>query len=115
MTTRNKIATGIRITRELDEKLTQIARYLGLTKNGLIVKIIWDYIEKQSKEEREMPEESRCTKVTEQSADTQHILSRCARIVVETDAKKPVPIAIITDGKIDVADGYRVRLKPVSN
>ena len=35
------------------------------------------------------------------------------RIVVETDEKDPVFIATITEEDIDMADGYRVRLRPV--
>ncbi|MGY4841569.1 hypothetical protein [Weissella cibaria] len=34
------------------------------------------------------------------------------RIVVETDEKNPVVIAKITDKTVEVADGYRVRMKP---
>ena len=35
------------------------------------------------------------------------------RIIVETDEKDPVTIATITEEDIDMADGYRVRLRPV--
>ena len=35
------------------------------------------------------------------------------RIIVETDEKDPVVIATITEDDIDMADGYRVRLRPV--
>lgn len=35
------------------------------------------------------------------------------RIIVETDEKDPVVIATITADETDVADGYRVRLRPV--
>ena len=35
------------------------------------------------------------------------------RIVVETDEKDPVVIATITADETDMADGYRVRLRPV--
>lgn len=35
------------------------------------------------------------------------------RIIVETDEKDPVGIATITEEDIDMADGYRVRLRPV--
>ena len=35
------------------------------------------------------------------------------RIVVETDEENPVTIATITEDDIDMADGYRVRLRPV--
>ncbi|QYU58173.1 hypothetical protein K1728_01810 [Weissella confusa] len=37
------------------------------------------------------------------------------RIVVETDEKNPVTIAEITADSVEVADGYRVRLKPTEN
>lgn len=33
-------------------------------------------------------------------------------ITVETDAETPVTIARITENEINVADGYRVRMKP---
>lgn len=35
------------------------------------------------------------------------------RIIVETDEENPVVIATITEEDIDMADGYRVRLRPV--
>ena len=35
------------------------------------------------------------------------------RIIVETDEENPVTIATITEDDIDMADGYRVRLRPV--
>ena len=35
------------------------------------------------------------------------------RIVVETDEENPTPIATITEDNIEMADGYRVRLRPV--
>ena len=35
------------------------------------------------------------------------------RIIVETDEKDPVVIATITADETDMADGYRVRLRPV--
>ena len=41
------------------------------------------------------------------------ILSGLTQIVVETDEENPVPIATLTNESIDIADGYRVRLKPV--
>ena len=34
------------------------------------------------------------------------------RIIVETDEENPVTIATITADETDVADGYRVRLRP---
>ena len=41
------------------------------------------------------------------------ILSDLTRIVVETDEENPIPIATLTNDFIDVANGYRVRLKPM--
>ena len=35
------------------------------------------------------------------------------RIIVETDEENPVTIATITADETDVADGYRVRFRPV--
>lgn len=35
------------------------------------------------------------------------------RIIVETDDENPVTIATITADETDVADGYRVRFRPV--
>lgn len=40
------------------------------------------------------------------------ILKDITRIIIETDEKNPVPIAVITYDKIDTADGYRVRMRP---
>ena len=37
------------------------------------------------------------------------------KIVVETDEENPVTIATITDGKTEVAGGYRVRMTPDYN
>lgn len=39
-------------------------------------------------------------------------LERYAKVIVETDEENPIPIATITDGAVEVADGYRVRLIP---
>ena len=35
------------------------------------------------------------------------------RIIIETDEENPVIIATITDDDIELADGYRVRLRPI--
>lgn len=35
------------------------------------------------------------------------------RIIIETDEENPVAIAEITSKEINVADGYRVRMRPV--
>lgn len=35
------------------------------------------------------------------------------RIIVETDEENPVTVATITADETDVADGYRVRFRPV--
>ena len=43
---------------------------------------------------------------------TTNILGTVKHIIIETNTKKPVPIAPISDDKIDVAEGYRVRVKP---
>lgn len=40
------------------------------------------------------------------------MLKDITRVIIETDEKKPVPIAVITYAKIDTADGYRVRMRP---
>ena len=39
-------------------------------------------------------------------------LERYAKVVVETDKQNPTPIATITGGAVEVAEGYRVRLMP---
>lgn len=39
-------------------------------------------------------------------------LGQYTKVVVETDEENPTTIAIITDGAVDVAEGYRVRLTP---
>ena len=35
------------------------------------------------------------------------------RIIIETDEENPTPIATITEDNIEMADGYRVRERPV--
>ena len=40
------------------------------------------------------------------------IVEGIKRITVETDEDNPVTIAQITENEINVADGYRVRMKP---
>lgn len=40
------------------------------------------------------------------------IVEGIKRITVETDEDTPVTIAQITENEINVADGYRVRMKP---
>ena len=40
------------------------------------------------------------------------IIEGIRKITVETDEEKPVTIAVITEKEINVADGYRVRMKP---
>lgn len=35
------------------------------------------------------------------------------RIIIETDEENPVIIATITDDDIELADGYRARLRPI--
>ena len=44
-----------------------------------------------------------------QSAET---LKDYTKIIVETDEKNPVTIATITNGEVDVTEGFRVRLTP---
>ena len=43
------------------------------------------------------------------------VLKDVVQIVVETAEKNPIAIAIFTPNFIDVAEGYRVRLKPDYN
>jgi predicted DNA-binding protein len=40
---------GVRISRELWEKLTSVAKAKGKTRNGIIAELIADYCEKNSK------------------------------------------------------------------
>lgn len=40
------------------------------------------------------------------------IIAGIIKITVETDEENPVTIAQITENEINVADGYRVRMKP---
>ena len=40
------------------------------------------------------------------------ILKDITRLIIETDEKNPVPIAIIDYNEIQLAKGYRARLKP---
>lgn len=39
-------------------------------------------------------------------------LGTCKYIIVETDCAEPVTVAAIKPDKVEVADGYRVRMKP---
>ena len=39
-------------------------------------------------------------------------LEKYAKVVVETDEENPIPIATITAGAVEVAEGYKVRLMP---
>ena len=39
-------------------------------------------------------------------------LENYQKIVVETDNENPTPLATITDGAVEFAKGYRVRLTP---
>lgn len=39
--------TGLRIPEHLNNKLAEIAEYLGVTKNGLIIQILWEYLERK--------------------------------------------------------------------
>lgn len=36
--------TGVRMPKELDKKISDAAGYLGTTKNGLIIQILWEYV-----------------------------------------------------------------------
>ena len=40
------------------------------------------------------------------------ILKDITRLIIETDEENPVPIAIIDYNEIQLAKGYRARLKP---
>ncbi|WP_270369437.1 hypothetical protein [Megamonas funiformis] len=40
------------------------------------------------------------------------ILKDVTRLIIETDEKNPVPIAIIDYNEIQLAKGYRARLRP---
>ena len=52
--------------------------------------------------------------MTESKTDLR-LLDGLDRIIVETDEENPVAIATITQDGVDVADGYRVRMKPNYN
>lgn len=43
---------------------------------------------------------------------SEDLLKDVTKLVVETDEKNPVTIAVITNDGIDVAVGYRVRVTP---
>lgn len=40
--------TGIRLTVDLDRKISEIAKFKGVTKNSLIVEALWDFLERES-------------------------------------------------------------------
>lgn len=41
--------TGLRMPKELDKKISDAAYYLGTTKNGLIIQILWEYVNEREK------------------------------------------------------------------
>lgn len=41
--------TGVRMPKELDKKISDAACYLGTTKNGLIIQILWEYVNEREK------------------------------------------------------------------
>lgn len=40
--------TGIRLTVDLDRKISEITKFKGVTKNSLIVEALWDFLERES-------------------------------------------------------------------
>ncbi len=45
--TTRKIRTGLRIPYEINTKLITIAREKGISKNALVLQILWDWIERK--------------------------------------------------------------------
>ena len=42
--TQQIVRSGLRLTKDLNHDLARIAREIGITKNQLIVKILWDWV-----------------------------------------------------------------------
>lgn len=42
----------LRLVKELDDILNDLASRLGYTKNALITQVLWDYVEKQDEKEK---------------------------------------------------------------
>lgn len=50
--------------------------------------------------------------MTEKRKNNLEWLKKYKRIVVETDNTNPVTVAVLKPDKVEVTDGYRVRMKP---
>ena len=51
--------TGVRMPKELDKKISDAACYLGTTKNGLIIQILWEYVNERGKHEQFIKDQRR--------------------------------------------------------
>ena len=49
MTTKEKerVVTGLRLNKNLNKQIAEIAEYLGTTKNALITQILWEWLKKE--------------------------------------------------------------------
>lgn len=45
--TQNTVRSGLRLNSSLNKDLTRIAREIGMTKNQLMVKVLYDWVKKQ--------------------------------------------------------------------
>jgi len=45
--TKEIVRSGLRLTKDLNHDLTRIAQEIGMTKNQLMVKILWDWVKEQ--------------------------------------------------------------------
>lgn len=52
-------------------------------------------------------------KVIDKTQSVNEAIADFSRIIVETDEKNPKVIAVITNHDFEIADGYRIRLKPI--
>lgn len=47
--TQGIVRSGLRLNQALNHELTAIAQEIGMTKNQLMVKILWDWVQEQRK------------------------------------------------------------------
>jgi len=49
--TQNVVRSGLRLSQALNHDLTEIAKEIGMRKNQLIIKILWDWVQEQKEKE----------------------------------------------------------------
>ena len=46
--TDENVRSGLRLSRELNQQLRALAKEIGITKNQLMVKILWDWVKRNA-------------------------------------------------------------------